>query len=88
MIIRNHAAWLTTDEAVDYVKLQNPDGSILLRRAPSLGIMLTAEGDGGFLSIGINAADLVKLGRYLLAVALAEGQNINEGFRPGGVGGS
>lgn len=84
-IIRNVAAWFSTDEAVDWLKLANRDGEILFRRVAGSGVALTAAHETSHISIGVASADLVKLGRYLLAVAAAEGQNINEGFTPGGM---
>jgi hypothetical protein len=81
-IIRNVAAWFTTDEAVEWVKLTNPEGEILLRRVAGLGVAFTAAHGTSHVSLGLPSGDLVKLGRYLLAVAAAEGQNINEGFTP------
>ena len=81
-LIRNVAAWFSTDEAVDWVRLVNPDGEFILRRVDPHGVSMTASNGVTQVSIGVPAQDLVKLGRYLLAVAAAQGQNINEGFTP------
>lgn len=82
-IIRNMAAWINTDEAVEYVKLMNPDGDFLFRRIDPNGVAMTASNGVTQVSIGVSSTDLVKLGRFLLAVAAAQGQNLNEGFNPG-----
>ena len=84
MIIRNVAAWFNTDDAVDWLKLTNLEGEMLFRRVPGKGLLLTAARDATHISLGLPPQDLVKLGRYFLAVAADEGQNINEGFNPMG----
>lgn len=83
-LIRNVAAWFSTDEAVDWLKLTNQDGEMLLRRFNPEGVVITASAGTTQINIGIKSEDLVRLGRYILAVAAAQGQNINQGFEPGG----
>lgn len=80
MIIRRYAVWLSTEEAVDWVRLNNPDGEVLLKRVDPHGVSLSVRAGVVEASFGINSADLVKLGRYLLAVADAQGQNLNPGM--------
>lgn len=83
-LIRNVAAWFSTDEAVEWLKLTNQDGTMLLRRFNPEGVVITASQGTTQVNIGVRSEDLVRLGRYILSVAAAQGQNINEGFTPGG----
>lgn len=80
-IIRNVAAWFNTDEAVDWMRVRLEESELMFRRVDPMGIEFTYTGrDGVSDLLGIRSEDLVKLGRYILAVAAAQGQNINEGF--------
>lgn len=92
-LIRNFAAWFSTDEAAAWMKATFGDGQMLMRRVDPHGIEFTAEGRDGVsrsprqdgvsqVSFGVRSEDLVPLGRYILAVAAAQGQNINAGFQP------
>ncbi len=88
MIIRNVAAWISTEEAVDWLKLNNPDVEITMHRVDGHGVLLEMLPLGypqsvQAVRIGVNSADLVRLGRYLLAVAAAQGQDITApGVKP------
>lgn len=79
-IIRNVAAWFNTDEAVDWLRVRLGDAELMLTRVDGRGLHVRSEQGTTVHEYGVQSADLVKLGRYILAVAAAQGQNINEGF--------
>jgi hypothetical protein len=83
-IIRNVAAWFSTDEAAQWLRATFGEGEILARRIDPHGLALAVRGKDGVsqVDLTIRSEDLVKLGRYILAVAAAQGQNINAGFQP------
>jgi hypothetical protein len=80
VIIKNVAAWFSTDEAVDWMRIRLGESELLLTRVDGRGISLRSERGASIHEYGVQSADLVRLGRYILAVAAAQGQNINEGF--------
>lgn len=84
-LIKNVAAWFSTEGAVEWVKFTTPDGVLVLRKVDPLGVeLILTDKTSRTSAIGINSTDLVKIGRYLLEVAASHGQNINKGFNPGG----
>ena len=82
-IIRNVAAWFSTEEAAQWMRAQFGEGEFLLTRVDPHGVQITvtSHDDDKPHSFGVTSEGLVPLGRYLLAVAAAQGQDINKGFR-------
>lgn len=80
-LIRYMQAWFSTEYAVEWVKFENPDVEMILRRVDGNGVLLEVRPKDSIKvhSIGIAPDDAVRLGRYLLAVAAAQGANVNDG---------
>lgn len=81
MIIQHKVAWIGSDEAVAWIRMINPDMDLKMFRVDGQGVVLeilpkTNPDITEPLRLGIHTNDLVRLGRYLLAVAAAQGQDI------------
>jgi hypothetical protein len=85
MIIQQKVVWISTEEAREWLRFENPDVEIRMTRVDGMGVMMEVtpkhrwSGASPSLlthQIGLAPADLVGLGRYLLAVAAAQGQDI------------
>jgi hypothetical protein len=85
MIIQQKVVWISTEEAREWLRFENPDVEIRMVRVDGMGVMMEVMPKGSFITrrIGLAPTDLVGLGRYLLAVAAAQGQEITQPPAPG-----
>lgn len=81
-IIQFLQAWFSSEDAVEWLKFENPDVEMILRRVDGQGLLLEVrpKRTQDVFQIGLAPEDTVRLARYMLAVAHVQGANINKGI--------
>lgn len=77
-IITHQAVWINTGDAAEARRIANPDVDTFLAHVPGMGMVMEIrpKDSQSVYQVGISGGDLVAFGKYLLAVAAAEGTDL------------